>query len=69
LYFFMFASALSVLPSTKKRGSGVLVYWCLTLVTFLTVWPISAIADAMSSSGVEEWRFRITTLSCLSDCG
>ena len=55
--------------SIKKRGSGVLVCWCLTLVTFLTVWPISSIADAMSASGVEGWRFLITTLGDLSDCG
>lgn len=55
--------------STKKRGRGVLVCWCLTLVTFLTVWPISSIADAMSASGVEGWRFLITILRGLSDCG
>ena len=39
--------------STKNKGSGVFVCLCLILMTFLTEWPISSIADAISASGVE----------------
>ena len=54
--------------STKNIGNEILVWWCLTLMTFLTVWPISSNAVLISVSEVVGCRFLMTTLIGLSDC-
>lgn len=54
--------------STKNRGSGILVWWCLIFIIYLTVKPICASISAhiIQRRLVVEWMFLNTILNDLS---
>lgn len=51
------------LEVTKKHRRGILVWWCLMLMTYLVKKSISSISQNISGAGVEGWRFVTATLN------